>query len=181
MHDQTVIKFSNRKNILSIIMGLVFVFMGIWMLSMDTQTIENLKRFNNPTLFHGTGFIAIVFFSLVCFWGVKNLFDNSPGLIVSSDGILDNSSAVSAGFIPWEEIVGVGEYEVGKQKFISIQVQDPEKYANNGNYLQRLANNANIEMCGTPVNISSISLKIGHEDLFETINDYYLITRENAS
>ena len=114
------------------------------------------------------------------FVGIKKLFDKSPGLVLNSEGILDNSSGLSAGVIPWSEVVDIREYQVQKQKFVSIHVQDPEKYANNGNALKRMANRANIKMCGTPINISANSLKIGYEELLETIQEYYRNSRSNA-
>ena len=180
MSEERVIELSKVKIILLTLGAVAFVLLGAWFLSLDTQTIESQRKFNSPTLVYGVGIVSIAFFGLCGLIAVKKLFDNSPGLIINSEGILDNSSGVSAGIIPWGEIVGIGEHQVHKQKFISIQVKDPEKYVNNGSALKRMANRADIKLCGTPINISANSLKISHDDLLQTIGEYYRKTRENA-
>jgi len=180
MLEEKVIELSKVKIILITLGAITFVLLGVWFFSLDAETIESQRRFNSPTLVYGIGFISIVFFGLCGLFGIKKIFDKSPGLVVSSDGILDNSSGISAGIIPWSEVVSIGEYQVQKQKFISIQVTDPEKYANNGNALKRMANRANIKICGTPINISANSLKINYRELLETITEYYQQSRENA-
>ncbi|MBE0462093.1 MAG: STM3941 family protein [Halomonadaceae bacterium] len=180
MPEERVIELNKVKIILLTLGAFAFVLLGVWFLFMDIQTIESQRKFNSPTLVYGVGVVSIVFFGLCGLIGVKKLFDNSPGLIINSEGVLDNSSGVSAGMIPWDDIVSIGEYQIQKQKFISIQVKDAEIYANNGNALKRMANRANIKMCGTPVNISANSLKISYDDLLEIIDEYYHRSRENA-
>ncbi|WP_345841374.1 STM3941 family protein [Shewanella algae] len=180
MLDEKVIELSKVKIMLIILGAIVFVLLGLWFLSMDAQAIESQKRFNNPVLIYGIGIVSVVFFGLCGLVGIKKLFDSSPGLVISSKGILDNSSGMSAGVIPWKDVAGVGEYQVKKQRFISILLKDPEKYANNGNALRIMANRANIKMCGTPVSISANSLKISYEDLLGAITEYYRKSSENA-
>lgn len=180
MLEERVIELSKVKIVLLILGAAAFVLLGAWLLSLDAGTIESQRRFNNPILIYGVGVASIVFFGLCGLVGIKKLFDKSPGLILSAEGILDNSSGVSAGIIPWSEVVSIGEYQVQKQKFISIQVADPNKYANSGNALKRMANRANIKMCGTPVNISANSLKISYSELLETITEYYHNSTKNA-
>lgn len=173
MLEDKEIGLSKIKVLLLTFGAAAFVLLGIWFLSMDAQTIENQRRFNSPTLIYGVAIVSIAFFGLCCLVGIKKFFDRSPGLILSSTGLLDNSSGISAGLIPWEEVVGIGEYQVQNQRFISIHVKHPEKYENNGNLIKRMANRENIKMCGTPVNISANSLKISHGELLKLINEYY--------
>ncbi len=175
--EEKIICLSKMKITLLILCSIIFVFLGVWLLSLDVQNIENSRKYNSPILIDGIGIVSIMF-SALCGWiGIKKFFDQSPGLILNSDGIFDNSSGVSAGMVPWSEVIDITETQIQKQKFISIHVQDPEKYANNGNALKRMANRANIKMCGTPINISAISLKIDYEELFEIIQEYYLNSR----
>ena len=80
---------------------------------------------------------------------------------------------VSAGLVRWSEVTEIREYQVQRQKLISIHVADPEKYVNRGNFLKRMTNRANLKMCGTPSNISSSSLKISYGELLETFETYF--------
>lgn len=178
--EAKIIYLRKVKVILLILGAIIFVALGAWFLSLDPQDIESSRRFNNPILIYGIGISSIVFSGLCGFVGIKKLFDKSPGQILNSEGILDNSSGLSAGIIPWSEVVDIGQYQVQKQKFVSIYVQDPEKYVNTGNALKRMANRANMKMCGTPINISANSLKIGYDELLETIQNHYRNSRSNA-
>ena len=180
MSQEKVIELSKVKLALLTFGAITFVLLGAWFLSMEVHEIESQRKFNSPVLVYGIGVVSIVFFGMSAFIGLKKLFDDSPGLVVNTEGILDNSSGISAGIIPWKEIVGIGEYTVQKQKFISILVKDPEKYVNNGNLLKRIANRANLKMCGTPVNISANSLKIDYDELLEVITKFHLNSIEKT-
>ena len=173
MLQEKVIELNRVKIILLISGAIIFVLIGAFFLSLSPESIESQHRHNSPTLIYGIGITSISFFGLCGLVGLRKLFDRSPGLIISSEGIFDNSSGVSAGMVPWSDIVGIGEYQVQKQKFITIHVIDPNKYASRGNALKRMANRANIRMYGTPVSITSNTLKISYSELLSTINTYY--------
>lgn len=180
MLEEKVIELSKVKIVLLVIGALAFVGGGAWFLSLDAEFIKSQGMLRSPTLIYGLGVVSIAFFGLCGLVGIRKLLDRSPGLIVNSEGLVDNSSGVSAGFIPWSEVVGIEEFEVQKQKLIYLQVSNPNKYVNNGNVLQRMANRANTKLYGTPVQISSNSLKISYDDLLKTINEYYSHSIKNS-
>ena len=171
--EETVIELSKSKTILLILGSVAFVATGIWILSLDTPAIESLPRYGSPWFVYGVGITATLFFGLAGAVGLKKLFDKAPGLVLDGEGFTDNTSGVSAGLVPWSEVVEIGQYQVQKQKLISIHVVDPEKYVNRGNPLKRMTNRANLKMCGTPINISSNSLKISYDELLETFEAYF--------
>lgn len=171
--SDTIIELSKAKLILIILGSAAFFLLGIWMLSHDAQEIESSQKYNSTLFVYGIAWIAIAFSALCGFIGIKKIFDNKPGLIISAIGIEDNSSGFSVGLIPWEDITGISQYEVQSQSFVSILVADPDKYAVRGNLIKRMANRTNIKMCGTPLNIASNSLKISHDELLTVLTDYY--------
>jgi len=171
--EEKVIELSKGKIVLLMLGAIAFVVAGIWMVTLDAEAIENLNRYNDPTLVYGIGAAAIVFFGLMGVLGLKKLFDRSPGIILNQDGLTDNSSGFSVGFIPWSDVSGIGQYETHKQKFISILLRDPEKYVNSGNFLRRKANQATLKMAGTPITISANSLKTSYEDLLSAFEEYF--------
>src|SRR5688572_7701312 len=99
--DEKTIKLSRTKTALLILGSFAFVGLGLWMLSLDQSTIESHRRYNSPLFVYGVGTVAVIFFGACGILGVKKFFENKPGLVLSSAGIFDNSSAFSAGFIPW--------------------------------------------------------------------------------
>jgi len=170
--DETVVPLSKSKMLLLIVGAVGFVALGIWLSQLDPSWIESQRRFNNPALVHAIGIVAIVFFGLCGVVGVRKLFDSKPGLVLSSAGMLDRSSAASERLIPWCDIERFDTYEIHKQKFLVVKLVAPEKYMASGGALMQALNRANMKMVGSPVAISSNTLKIGFDELATLCNAY---------
>ena len=170
--SEFVVLLSKTKLALLLIGSIAFVIAGLFLLSLDESEIKR-SIFNSPTLIYGVAVVCVVFFFTTGVIGVRKMFDATPGLIVNETGIIDNSSGVSAGLIPWDEIVGLEQYQLQGNQFVSILVTDPLKYVNRGNVIQRFANRANYKMCGTPINISANGLQITFDELYEALDDFF--------
>jgi len=170
--DEKRIALSKSKLRLLFVGAVVFVAMGIWMVQLDAADIEANSRYNNPLMMHGIGVAAILFFGFCAVFGGKKLLDNKPGLILNSAGIIDNSSAVATGFMPWSEVVGFSIFEAQGQKTLVIRVRDPEHYIMAGGMFKRMLNRMNYKLCGSPVVVSANSLKLGFDELLEISQAY---------
>src|SRR3982751_3143564 len=113
--DEKIIELSKSKITIAVLGCCAFVSIGIWLLFVDETKIRSDKSFNlflnDPMYVRGLGILAIVFFGLCAILFIKKLFDKKPGLVFSNSGIVDNASSVSAGLIPWSEIVGADIFE----------------------------------------------------------------------
>lgn len=175
IRDETIVELSRSKIVLMIVGSVILALVGAWLFSLDEAAIRELPaQFRNKWLVHGTGFASILFFGLCATYGVWKLFDTKPGLVFSRDGILDNSSAVAAGLIPWSEVTGVGIFEYASQKMMVIKVKDPGKYVQRGNPMKRALNQANLDKCGSPITIAANSLKLNFDELLATFNRYHM-------
>ena len=174
--DEKIIEMSKSKIALAIVGTCAFVAIGVWMLSVDEESIRSGRSFrlflNNPMYVRGLGLLAIVLFGLLAIFFFRKLFDKKPGLVFSSSGIVDNASAVAAGFIPWSEVIGSRIFEMPQQKMLIIMVRDPEKYVDRGNAVKRKLNQANYKMCGSPISISANALKIDFSELHSLFDQY---------
>jgi hypothetical protein len=170
--DEKVIELHKKKLIFLIFVACMFVAFGCWLMQMNSAEIEAHRRFNSPWFVHGIGLLSILFFGLCGVFGIRKLFDKTPGLIFSVKGIYDNSSGVSAGLIPWTEIQGFSVFEIKKQKMLVIKVITPEKYIEVGNPVKRALNRMNYKMCGSPIAISSNALKVSFEELQDILSRY---------
>lgn len=174
--DETVIELSKKKLVLLVAGSCAFVIAGAWMLSLDAEEIRAGRSFtlfyNDPTFVFILGAASILFFGLAGLYGLKMLFDREPGLVLNSSGIVDNASAMTAGFIPWSEVIGVGVYEIQRQKMLIIGVRDPRKYVERGSALKQLVNRANHKLGGSPIAISSIALQIDFPELLSLFERY---------
>ncbi len=170
---EMVIELSKGKLFLQIFGCFAFVALGIWMLTLDSAAIESLQRYNNPMLIYFIGAVSIICFGLFGAIGFKSMFDKGPGLILSHDGFTDHASGISVGSIQWSDVVEIAQCQIGKQKFVSIHVEDPEKYLNRGSFLKKMVNRSNLKTYGTPIIISANTLKTTHAALLSSFEEYF--------
>ena len=173
--DELVIEYSKNKMIFVIVGTCAFVAAGAWMLSLDDDYIRASHNpfLRDPLFLHAVAIVAIVFFGLCGIFAVKKLFDKKPGLVLNSAGIIDNTSAFSAGFIPWNQILGAEEYTIHNQKMLVIKVVDPEIYIARGGPLRRTMNKLATKMRGSPIALTASTLKIDFPELLSTFERYH--------
>lgn len=160
-HGERAIEFSRTRLVLLIAGSLLMTAMGAWLF----MTGGPPGRSTRPWMVHATGAVAFLFFGAAAVYAVAKAFDRKPGLVLGPTGLVDNSSAVAAGFIPWSDVTGVRIFTFGIQKFLVVRVADPEKYIRRGNPFRRALNRVNTWMCGSPITISSIALRIPFREL----------------
>lgn len=143
--------------------SLLFIIIGIWMILKH----EDIKSPLNSTLaMLLVGIASILFFGFAAIMAIRKMTTQSDGLIISSKGITDNSSGISAGFIPWEEVITITETSIANQIFINIIVKNPEEFiASQKSSFKRTAMMANYKSFGTAIAISANSLETTHENL----------------
>jgi len=113
---------------------------------------------------------SAAFFGVCGLYALRKLFDTAPGLVIDDEGIVDNSSGISAGRIPWSEIIGVHVKTVQRQRFLTIEVRDPQKYVQRASFLKRGFVSLNARYFGGPIQISASVLKINFDELHSMIS-----------
>ncbi len=176
IEEEIDIQLSKPKIILSLIGSLIFVSLGLWF-SINPPTNDHWL-FGNHTLFIITGLASVLFFGLVVVILVSKLSDKKPGLIISKQGIMDNSTGLAAGLIAWTDIQEIKISQItSQQKFLMLFVTNPENYLDNvSNPLKRMAMKLNHKLYGTPISISSNFIQTNFDDLhkllIEKMNEY---------
>ncbi|UUV22575.1 STM3941 family protein [Paenimyroides aestuarii] len=173
--QQIEIPLSKTKMTRTFIGSIIFVILGVWFL-------VNPPELNNPILGNSVviyviGLLSIVFFGFIGIMIFRKLFDKKAGLIINQDGIIDNTSGLSIGFIPWSEIQEISSTQVMNQKFISIVLKNPEAFMEKiSNPIQKNAMKMNYKTSDSPISISSNALKTDFNKLFnllkEKMNEY---------
>jgi hypothetical protein len=103
---------------------------------------------------------------------LEKLIKNEPALIISADGITDNSSGVSAGFIPWSDIIAVKEAVIANQRFINLVVKNPQEYIDRQkSVFRRKIMQKNHDIFGTGIGISTNTLKISYSELKKILEE----------
>jgi hypothetical protein len=159
-----VIPLSKGKVALLLLGAVAFVAGSIWIWSIaDGQT-----RYN-PFYMKAVAIAGVSFFGVCAIYGCFKVFDTRPGSVIDKQGIVDNSSAVAAGRILWDDVVALNVSEIAGQRFITIVVVEPERFVQRGSFLSSMLNAANTKMTGSPINISSSSLCMKLDELVEAL------------
>ena len=172
---QIEIPLSKTKMTMTFLGSLAFVGLGLWFLINPPKS--NHWLFGNPTLIFVAGLASVLLFGLVAITIFRKFSDKKAGLIISKDGITDNSSGVLAGLIPWADIQEIKVSQVMNQKFLMFIVSNPQDYLDKvKNPLKRNAMKMNYKTYGSPISISSNALKTNFDDLqkllVEKMNEY---------
>ena len=164
------IALSKSKIFLMLFGALIFVSIGIWFV-IAPPVIKN-PFWGNPTKIAIVGYAAILFFGLCAFFILRKLSDNKPGLIIDDKGLIDNSSGLSAGYVPWSDIEEISVIEIQGQQLIMLHVINPQKYIDSQkNALKRKGMELNHKMYRTPIFITTNGLKISFDKLFALLTD----------
>lgn len=174
-NEQIEIALSKKKMTLTVLGSIIFVALGLWFLIKPPKI--NNPIFGNPTLIFIVGLASVIFFGFVAVTIFRKFSDKKPGLVISRQGIIDNSSGVSAGLIHWTDIQEIKVSQVMNQKFLMFLVRNPQDYLNKEtNPLKRNAMKMNFKTYGSPISISSNALQTNfdnlHKLLIEKMNEY---------
>jgi hypothetical protein len=160
------IPFSRWKLVLLLVGALGFVALGFWLYRFAEQI-------RSPVVFELKFWAgaAIGFFGLCAIVAVIKLCDRRPGLVIDDAGLIDNSSGLSAGRIPWSDIKGFTVNTIEKQRILAIEVHDPGKYVRQAHPLKRPVVELNAKHYGSPIQISAHALAIDFDTLLKTITE----------
>lgn len=150
------IELSKMKILLLVAGSLLFAAIGAFLVRGDTVA-------------QAVGIISILFFGSTGLFGIYKLFDSRPGLIINDKGIQDYSSAVGSRFIAWDQIRDIDVDKVQSTRFLFIFVNDPEAIMKKEGPVKRAMMRLNNRFYGTPVSISSSSLKCDFDDLITAV------------
>ena len=163
--ERVEIKLSRTKNVLTFLGSSAFVVLSVFLIFVA----DRQDRFS-PLLVQFAGILGLAFFGLCAVYIFSKAFDKKPGLVVDSDGILDNSSAAAGQLIKWDRITGIRKHQIMSTKFILIDIENPEQFIDQATGLKKKLMWGNYKMSGTPTSISTTALTCNFDELFDLIN-----------
>jgi hypothetical protein len=161
------IPLSKTKLLLGIGGSILFVVLGLYFI---TTMADQQTRFN-PTIVKGVGVTSILFFGATGVYGIKKMFDKKIGLTIDESGIFDNTNASSVGLIKWTDITAIKTEQVASTKSLLIYTSNPDFYLDKVKGFKKKLMEGNNRMYGTPLSITSNTLKYNFNDLEKLIND----------
>lgn len=116
------IQSSKKKIFLRLIGAIVFVALGIWVMTFPSDELTEIF-YSSPTFSfiakYGIGILTILFFSITAFSLTKKIFDNKPKLIMDEKGL-----TLYQIFISWDDIIRVEN----NSRYLIVFIKNPEQY-----------------------------------------------------
>ena len=162
MNDHFIVMAKKGRMVMLTIFSLVFVALGIFIL---------LVPFNEPMLPMVIGILAILVFGLCFLYYVKALVKREPAVMITNEGIIDNSSYIRAGLVKWEEIEAIDFLNFSGQVFLGIFTYDPELIINRSSGIKKVFNRLNKGLLPSQVNIPFKNLDCSAEELMNAIGE----------
>jgi hypothetical protein len=154
------------KMILLSFVALIFVVLGI-LIGVNRVALEI-----NLFLVVITSYIGVPFFGFCFLYIIYRIIKKRPSLIVNSEGITDNSSAISCGFIKWYDIDNLFIYDFMGQKFLGIIPKDYQAFIANITPIKRKLIQINKRMVKAPINITQNTVAVPLEQIVQYAREY---------
>ena len=163
MTPDAIVIYPSKKKLLLLALGAAaFVGFAIFMLlSPDPEFRDWDVR--------AAAIAGIVFFGLCLAYALWRLVRPTPALVIHPSGLFDNASALSAGFLRWDEISRIFVAQIKNQKFLAIAVKDVEGLLNRQTGVKAKLMKMNVRLAGTAVSIPANTLPISLEELIRHI------------
>lgn len=170
--NEFTIHNSKRKLLQLSLLGLVMFFSSLYVLYFSIK-LHNIIN----------GIISIlgaIFFGSALIYTIKSLVKPKPMMIINNDGIMDNSTATSIGFIPWSTIVSFKVEKHFGTKYIGVEVNNTEELLRTLPLLKKLNVKFNIRTNSAPllINIGS-SCALECDEVLAILNEQFELKNKN--
>ena len=162
--DELVVPASRVKLAALALGSACFVLAGAWMVALAPEEGATLTVI---------GTASVLFFGLCGAYAVRRLVRPEPAVVINSEGIVDNASALGVGLIRWDEIAEMREYTFKRQVFLGVVPKDLERLLANQPAWKRSAIRANLALGIAPVNIPQAVLPVRVSELLREISQRY--------
>jgi hypothetical protein len=158
--EQLVVPASRLKLVGQFFGGVAFVAVGVFMI---------LYPGRRGLIIQFWGVVSVAFFGSVAVAVLYRLLNPAAAIIINAEGIVDNSSGVSVGLIPWNQVGEIEEHRVKDQLFLGIAVKDLDALLARQPRWKRKMIRANLAMGTSAVNIPQASIGMKIPDLAREI------------
>ena len=166
MQEEIKIAQNQKKQFGLFLMAIIMVAASIFVFFSDVEII------GGEIIGKIIGLVGILFFGFCLIFIAKRLFNPKDILIINENGIMDNSTAISLGFIAWSEIKSMYKKKMFTQEFLCIDILNYEERIKGMLFIKRLLIKANKKMGYSPISITLQSTKHTVDEVLEVINKY---------
>lgn len=162
---------SKKKSLLILLASLAFVVGGIYMF-MNAEDFTG-QRERSPFFIKAIGIVSVLFFGLGIYVAIRQLLANQLILIIDENGINVNPKKSLTEYIQWKNISGFSELKIHNQKFVVIDVDNPDYWIEKEeNGIRKKLMRFNVSNYGSPFNLSATATQMNHAELLKTLTEY---------
>ena len=171
--DDYIVLFKRSRMLLLIFFSLIFTVLGVVFMGLSSQGIGSEKIW-----LLGIGIVLVILCGLCLYYYIMVLIKGKPALMITEEGIIDNSSFIGAGLVRWEEIANIDFINFSNQVYLGIFTTDPDLIVDRTSGFKKLLNNLNKGLLETQVNIPVKILACPLDDLVDEINSRWSAASE---
>jgi len=135
MSEKVIFKLNKKNIVYTLLILFLLIIAGALFIFYSSIFISSLVRSELWIKISGT---SICLFSIPLFIGYFVLLFDDNGLIVSKNGMVNNTNLTNTGQIEWRDITSIRIKKIKKNTFFLIFVKDERKYFRNINLLKKI-------------------------------------------
>lgn len=173
MVESKEILLSKRKTLILMIGALLFILLGAWFSLEPSRFVGGM--FRQELLIRVVGVACLLFFGFALVQAIRQFIRPKAGLRFSADGIDIDLGNNFRGLIEWRQIAGFSETQVSGQHLIMINLENPDAFIEKetSKFRKKIMKFSN-ETYGSPIAISATGLRTTHEELLQTVREYFI-------
>lgn len=152
--------------------AVMFVVGLVFYQYVSQMTFDHPNRFSNPTRALELGGLFLVISVLLGLMSILSALKTAPRLVLTSDGIVENSGPYSLGFIPWADIEGFQKVKVGNKYMLYAILRDPNRYLSRCGFIKKAYLSAAMKVAPSPVAIGD-AFEMNFNEIVQLIVDHH--------
>lgn len=158
------------------ILQIIFVVGGLWMVLYPETFVYHLLP--SKAFVWVIGMVTSVYFGFVFFLSLS-IYTRKIALIITNEGIIDYSSFIRNGLIPWEHIKEISQTYEGSVFMIKIGLFDPDFIIEKEhNFIKRFLLKKQNRKFGSPVIIPMVALNSYVDTLERQLKERWELYRQ---
>lgn len=160
--DEIIIKQKQSKQFGFVILGAIFLYISLGMLLFETSIILRI-----------VGLIGTLFFGICFIFIILRFIKPKDILVINQEGFVDNSTAVSIGFISWKYVDRICIKTNSVEKLIVIDINNDEQVFKNVSKIKMIFIELNKKLGYSPISISLSPTNVKYMDIIQKMQKYF--------
>ena len=157
MNPTNITYFPNRTKLFLILLGGVALTATATWILVDQDVAPLMVRI--------AAWGGVPFFGTASLYLIFRLLRHRASVVLSDTGFTENSSMVSVGYVPWQDVASVEVFAIRNQKMVGVALKDHDKFLARLGMVRKALASVNTAMGFPLIVIPESSISVSAEDL----------------